>query len=101
MTPPKDNVSYLSGMRGDGGGSDDGDPPMSDLTARVEHLEADMRSVREDVAVIKSNYATKADISEMRAEMHSALRQQTMWSVGTIIAMAGLVFAIMRFLPAG
>ncbi|KJZ10430.1 hypothetical protein TW86_14120 [Halomonas sp. S2151] len=73
---------------------------MHDLTARVERLETDMRSVREDVAVIKSNYATKTDIADLRAELHSCLRQQTMWSVGTIIAMAGLVFAIMRFLPA-
>lgn len=77
---------------------------MSDLTARVEHLEADMRSVREDVAVIKATMATKGDLHRevggLRAEMHSLLRQQTMWSVGTIIAMAGLVFAIMRFLPA-
>lgn len=77
---------------------------MSDLTARVEHLEADMRSVREDVAVIKATMATKEDLHRevggLRAEMHSLLRQQTMWSVGTIIAMAGLVFAIMRFLPA-
>ncbi|MDT8895666.1 hypothetical protein RSO41_13495 [Halomonas sp. I1] len=73
---------------------------MSDLQHRVEQLETDMRSVREDVAVMKSNYATKSDISELRAELHSSLRQQTMWSIGTIIAMAGLVFAIMRFLPA-
>jgi len=73
---------------------------MSNLEARVEHLESDMRSLREDVAVIKSNYATKSDIADLRTELHSSLRQQTMWSVGTIIGVAGLVFAIMRFLPA-
>ncbi|NHH86535.1 hemolysin XhlA [Cobetia sp. MB87] len=77
---------------------------MNTLETRVTALEADVRTLREDVAVIKSNYATKADINELKAELkaelHSSLRLQTMWSVGTIIAAASLVFAIMRMVPA-
>ncbi|SDO71568.1 hypothetical protein SAMN04487957_110104 [Halomonas shengliensis] len=80
---------------------------MSDLTARVEHLEGDMRVVREDLATIKATYATRdglndvrLEVEKVRGEMHSLGRQMIMWNVGTIITVAGLVFAIMRFLPA-
>lgn len=72
-----------------------GEPP--DMEQRLRHLE-------QDVAVIKSTMATteglsevKQELLEFKAEVHSLLRQQIMWSVGTIIAMGSLVFAIMRF----
>lgn len=80
---------------------------MSNLESRVEHLEKDMRSVREDLATIKATYATRdglndvrIEIEKTRGEMHSLGRQLIMWNVGTILAAGGLVFAIMRFLPA-
>ena len=89
------------------GGSDDGEPPMSNLEARVEHLEGDMRAVREDLTTIKATYATRdglndvrLEVEKVRGEMHSLGRQMIMWNVGTIIAVASLVFAIMRFFPA-
>lgn len=72
-----------------------GEPP--DMEQRLRHLE-------QDVAVIKSTMATteglsevKQELLEFKAEVHSLLRQQIMWSVGTIIATGGLVFTIMRF----
>lgn len=58
-----------------------GEPP--DMEQRLRHLE-------QDVAVIKSTMATSA-------ELHSLLRQNIMWSVGTIIGMGALVLAIVRF----
>jgi len=80
---------------------------MSNLESRVEHLEKDMRSVREDLTTIKATYATRdglndvrLEIEKIRGEMHSLGRQLIMWNVGTILAAGGLVFAIMRFLPA-
>ncbi|MFI0472940.1 hypothetical protein ACGLWX_09520 [Halomonas sp. HMF6819] len=80
---------------------------MSNLESRVEHLEKDMRSVRDDLATIKATYATRdglndvrLEVEKVRGEMHSLGRQMIMWNVGTIITVAGLVFAIMRFLPA-
>lgn len=89
------------------GGSDGGEPPMSQLEARVEHLERDVGDIKQTLARIEAKLDTFAtgeslhkEVGGLRAEMHSLLRQQTMWSVGTIIAAAGLVFAIMRFLPA-
>jgi len=77
-----------------------GEPP--DMEQRLRHLE-------EDVAVIKSNYATKVDIADLstemhkgfgdlRAEMHSLTRQLIMWSVGTILTGMALVFAILKWL---
>lgn len=69
-----------------------GEPP--DMEQRIAHLER-------DVEVIKATMATKADVSELKADMHSLLRQNIMWSVGTIIAVGGLVFAIMRFAGPG
>lgn len=76
------NVHHLRPL--DGGG----EPP--DMEERLRKLE-------QSVSVIESNYATKSDIAELKAELHSSLRQQTMWSVGTLIAAVGLVFAVMRF----
>lgn len=79
---------------------------MSNLEARVEHLENDMRTVREDLTTIKASYATRdglndvrLEVEKVRGEMHSLGRQMIMWNVGTIIAAAGLVFTIMRFWP--
>lgn len=80
---------------------------MSNLEARVEHLEKDVRSVREDLTAIKATYATRdglndvrLEVEKVRGEMHSLGRQMIMWNVGTIITVAGLVFAIMRLFPA-
>lgn len=60
-------------------------------------MEERIANLERDVDVIKATMATKADVLELKVEMHSLLRQNIMWSVGTIIAMGGLVFAIMRF----
>jgi len=102
------NIRYFPrGGKGNGGDTTGGEPPMSNLESRVEHLEKDMRSVREDLTTIKATYATRdglndvrLEIEKIRGEMHSLGRQLIMWNVGTILAAGGLVFAIMRFLPA-
>lgn len=67
------------------------------MEERMRHVEQDMSSVKTTLAHIQETVATKADMYELREEVHSLLRQQIMWSVGTIIAMGWLVFAIMRF----
>lgn len=69
-----------------------GEPP--DMDARLRHLETEVAIIRETI-VTRDQLA--GEIGSLRAEMHSLLRQQTMWSVGTIIAMAGLVFAIVQY----
>ena len=61
----------------DGGG----EPP--DMDARLRHLE-------QEVAVVKATMATKSDLAEAETRIIK-------WNVGTIVAVAALVFAIIRF----
>ncbi|MGD0960815.1 MAG: hypothetical protein ABSB19_13495 [Methylomonas sp.] len=81
-------------QRSGGGGGD-----MSDLERRVGNLEADLRAMRDslntigaDIAVIKSNYVTRADLSE-------AMLSQTKWIAGILFIAIGLIFSIQRFYP--
>ena len=75
---------------GYGAGGRGGGPMPPDLEGRIRQLE-------QDVAVIRSNHATKADIANLRADMHDLNRQAIMWNVGTLIATAGVILAIARF----
>lgn len=89
---------------GDGGGDDGGDDM---LEKRVKQLEDDLNGIKVDVAVIKSNYATKVDVSgvskevsDLKAEMHSALRTQAFTIIGSVITAVGIgVAVIIKFLP--
>lgn len=66
------------------------------LTARVEHLERDVGDIKTTLARIETkidNFATKTEMAQLETRVIK-------WSVGTILAAGGLVFAIMRFFPA-
>lgn len=65
---------------------------MSELENRVGAIEV-------DIAVIKSNYATKTDISDLRAELSKELHTQTSWIIATIVTVAGLLFAAQNLFP--
>jgi hypothetical protein len=74
-----------------------------ELKAIIPNLatKADLEAVRTDVESIKAeipHLATKADIETVRTEVHRIGMIIIMWNVGTIIATAGIVFAILRFL---
>lgn len=47
---------------GDGGGGDD-------MEQRVQKLESAISGIQQDVAVIKSNYATEKSVSDLRTEL--------------------------------
>lgn len=67
-----------------GGGSE---PPM-ELVERVGALEKDASAIKVDVAVIKSNYATKSDVSEAKNSI-------IMWVVSAIL-LAQLLPALLK-----
>lgn len=61
------NPSY-----GDGNGGGD------DMLQRVRDLEKDVSAIKTDIAVMKSNYATKEDVSNAKNSI-------IMWVVGAVI----------------
>ncbi|HEY5141503.1 MAG TPA: hypothetical protein VIJ25_19635, partial [Methylococcales bacterium] len=68
--------------------------------------ETDVRSIRDnlsmlltDVAVIKSNYASKTDIADLKTDISKEMLTQTRWIIATLIALISLSVAIQRFLP--
>lgn len=84
-----DNVRRL--ITGYNGGTEPPEPPM-ELTERVAKLESALNLVVTDVAVIRSNYATRED-------MHREFNLQTWRIIGAVLAAAGLVFAAARLIP--
>jgi hypothetical protein len=61
------------------------------MEKRVSKLGADIHEMKTDIAVIKSNYATKSDLRQ-------AINQQTKWIVAGIMSTAGLTLALARWL---
>ncbi|WAH51643.1 hypothetical protein LMA04_16240 [Pseudescherichia vulneris] len=83
------------------------------MEIRVKTLEEKVESLVTDVAVIKSNYATKEDVSTIRveiaetnvriadvkAELHNTLRAQVTTIIGSMIAITGVASGvIIKFL---
>lgn len=89
-----------AGLDRDGGG-----PHDPNMEARVAKLETTCQDLRESVAVMRSNYSTKADIasvgkdiSDVRTEMARVEATIIKWLIGTVLATGGLAFAAARFL---
>jgi len=59
-----------------------------DMEPRVKALEETMIQVRQDLAVMRSNYVTKADLSEVRGDLKAEIANSKssiiMWVVGAI-----------------
>lgn len=78
------------------GGGDGGGDSM--LEKRVKQVEDSLAEIRTDIAVIKSNYATKEDIASVRIEVHQSITAQTKWLAATMIAIAGISMAIAKLI---
>ncbi|HDL7020309.1 TPA: hypothetical protein PXN62_003046 [Yersinia enterocolitica] len=61
------------------------------MLERVKKLESQMLSLLTDVAVIKSNYVTKADL-------HEEISKQTKWIAATVIGTTGLALTVAKFI---
>jgi hypothetical protein len=78
-----------------GGGG--GDPPHNDLMeARIKALEDFAGQAKERLARIEATMATKEDVTNLRAEMHKALNEQTWKIIGAFALLASVVFWIAK-----
>lgn len=68
---------------GNGGGDD--------MLERVKKLEAQLLTLVTDIAVVKSNYVTKADL-------HEEISKQTKWIAATIIGTTGLALTVAKLI---
>jgi hypothetical protein len=64
------------------------------LESTVEKILERLSAVERDVAVIRSNYATKADIAALQASITALEAKMLRWFVTTAIALAGLTFTM-------
>lgn len=78
---------------------------MDIMEARIVKLELvtekvleRLATVERDVAVIRSNYATKADIAALQASMATLEATMLKWFIGTAITLTGLVFAAAKWI---
>lgn len=74
------------------------------MEARIEKLESlgetvveRLRALERDIAVIKSNYATKADIAEVRGSICDAKNSIITWVVSAILLAQVLPELLKRF----
>jgi hypothetical protein len=103
-TPPIDNKS---------GSGDDGnmEKRLDKLESTVEKMAAQLASVQESVAVIKSNYATKDDVTSVKGDVgviksNYATREDLSKLESTIlkvfittaISLTALVFAVVKYI---
>lgn len=80
-----------------GGGDNGGMDRIGNIERRVGNLEAAVAGIGTDVTVIKGNYATKTDISDLRGDLHKMDAGIVRWMIVTILGLffgfAGLFFA--------
>ncbi|WP_150118993.1 hypothetical protein [Massilia sp. NR 4-1] len=69
---------------------------IAKLEQDVTDLKKDMEELKIAVNVIRSNYATKADLEELRTELQKALHAQTWRLIGFASLLVAVVYYIAR-----
>jgi hypothetical protein len=57
------------------------------MERRVDKLKNNVEAIKLDVATILSNYASKADIGDLRSDMHKATMRLQQWMIATLIGL--------------
>lgn len=74
------------------------------MEQHLEKLENDVAAIKIDVAIILSNYATKADIARLRSDLRKAAPDLRKWRIATLIGLfigfAGLLITTSDEAPA-
>ncbi|WP_244370707.1 hemolysin XhlA [Rahnella sp. ChDrAdgB13] len=90
-----ENPDYLFPEQVSNGGTGGGGNMMDE---RIKKLEESMNDLKSDIAVIKSNYASKEDIATLRTELHKSISGQTKWLAATLLGTTGLALAIAKYI---
>jgi hypothetical protein len=63
---------------------------MDDMNERISTLGKDLSALRTDVAVIRSNYATREDLAVLEASLLK-------WGFGAFATLTGIIVAAVKF----
>ena len=64
---------------------------MDDTSERIAGLEKDLSALKTDVAVIRANYVTKADLAGLEVTLLK-------WWIGSVITLAGIIVGAAKFI---
>jgi hypothetical protein len=74
-----------------GFGTDNDVVIMDDMNERISTLGKDLSALRTDVAVIRSNYATREDLAVLEASLLK-------WGFGAFATLTGITVAAVKFI---
>jgi hypothetical protein len=64
---------------------------MDDMNERMSTLERDVAALKTDVAVIRSNYATREHLARLEASLLK-------WGFGGFVTLAGIIITAVKFI---
>lgn len=74
-----------------------GPPPPPDMEPRLRTLEQGLARLDAQLSAVLPTLPTKADLSDLRSEIHKGTTDLTRWIVGTSLAMTAAAVTIMTF----
>lgn len=81
----------------DGGGGGGYDGPMDARVTKLEEFVVDARERLTKIETRLEQTATKADIGDIRVDMHKGFVDMTKWVVGTAVGMGAAGIVVMTF----